>query len=384
MILSMQYSIIRGTAIALFLSAPAPVTLSLAATPQSAAASTPRMIVLETEGSAGISVRIAEELARATNDGAARRILPIVGTGSLQNIMDFQILHGIDIGIVQTDVLNYVKEHKEVPGIESWLTYISKLYNEEFHLIARDEIKSVSDLANKNVSVDVNGAGTAITAARVFELLGIPVHTFSYNPEEALEKLRSGEIAAVALVAGKPAPVFCELIGESGMHFLPVPLDPAMTAGYVSARLTAADYPGMIPYNQPIDTVSVGTVLVVNNLPSGSERYRAVANFVEAFFNGFQNLLQPGRHPKWREVDLTGDLAGWRRFPPAAQWVQRNARVAISPNLEGLKTNFLRFIEDQRKASGDPPLTQQERERLFDEFKGWAADHPELWQNGKR
>ena len=41
------------------------------------------------------------------------------------------------------------------------------------------------------------------------------------DPEEALEKLRSGAVAAVALVAGKPAPLFCDLIGENGLHFRP-------------------------------------------------------------------------------------------------------------------------------------------------------------------
>jgi hypothetical protein len=39
-------------------------------------------------------------------------------------------------------------------------------------------------------------------------------------------------------------------------------------------------------------------------------------------------------------------------------------------------------MEDRRKAKGNPPLTPQERERLFDQFKGWAAERPELWQKG--
>jgi hypothetical protein len=72
----------------------------------------------------------------------------------------------------------------------------------------------------KGVSVHVQGAGTAVTAARLFDLLGITVTTTNDDPEEALEKLRRGEIAAVALVAGKPAPVFCDLIRENGLHFL--------------------------------------------------------------------------------------------------------------------------------------------------------------------
>src|SRR5690242_8073782 len=100
--ISMKYSIIPSGAVALFLSVAALAVLSHAATLQSAAVSNLGVVVLETEGSTGISVRIAEELARATNDTAGRRILPVVGVGSLQNIMDLGGLHNIDLAILQT------------------------------------------------------------------------------------------------------------------------------------------------------------------------------------------------------------------------------------------------------------------------------------------
>ena len=83
---------------------------------------------------------------------------------------------------------------------------------------------------------------------------------------KGLEKLRRGEVAAVALVAGKPAPIFCDLIGENGLHFLSVPSDAAVGAGYMPARLTAGDYPGLVPYNQPVDTVAVSTLLAVTEV----------------------------------------------------------------------------------------------------------------------
>ena len=376
----MRRPIISLIVIAAVLSLVALTTLSRAGAPRSESGSNAGLVMLETEGSAGVSVRMAEELSRATNDGKTRRVLPVIGGGSLQNIMDLSLLPGIDVAILETDVLEYVKQQKLIPGIESWMTYISKLSDEEFHLIARAEIKSISDLANHDVSVDVGSAGTEITAARLFDLLRIPVHTVNYDPQQALEKLRSGEIAALAFVAGKPAPIFCELIGENELHFLSVPLNAAVNAGYLPARLSAGDYPSLIPFNQPIETIAVGTVLAVANLQAGSDRYRNVTNFVEAFFSRFQSLLQPGRHQKWHEVDLTRELPGWRRFPPAAQWLKRNAQVATAPTVEGLKSDFARFIEERQQVSGGPPLSQQEKDRLFDQFKNWASERPGLWQ----
>ena len=219
------------------------------------------VVQLETARAAGISVRIAEDLASIIDDGATRRVLPVVGKGSLQDLTDLKLLRGIDMAILQLDVLDYARQQNLFPGIADWVTYISKLYNAEFHLLARKEITGVTDLANQKVNVDLRGTGTAITTARLFDLLKIPITMTNDDQEVALEKLRKGEIAALCLVSGKPAPIFGDLDGNAGFHFLAIPLDPAVTATYLPTRLTAADYPALVPSDQPVDTVAVGTML---------------------------------------------------------------------------------------------------------------------------
>jgi uncharacterized protein len=346
------------------------------ATPLSPEAAVNRGVVqLETAGAAGTSVRIAEDLANVIDDGATRRVLPVVGKGAVQNLTDLKLLRGIDMAILQSDVLDYVRQQNLVPGIEYWASYITKLYNEEFHLLARPEIKTISDLANKKVNVDLRGAGTAITGPRLFDLLRIPVTTTNDDPQLGLEKLRKGDIAAMAFVTAKPAPIFRELSGQEGLHFLAIPLSPAVTAAYVPTRLTAADYPGLVPQDQTIDTVAVGAVLMAANLQVGGERYRNLVNFVDAFFTGFQSLLDPGRHPKWREVSITAELPGWRRFPPAEQWLQRNTQIAAAPSMQDLRAIFSRFIDERQQASGGAPLTPEQKNDLFNQF--------ELWQKGQ-
>jgi hypothetical protein len=225
------------------------------------------------------------------------------------------------------------------------------------------------------VNVDLRGAGTAITATRLFDLLKIPVTMTNDDQGVALEKLRKGEIAALAFVAGKPAPIFRQLSGNDGFHFLAIPLNPTVTASYVPTRLTAEDYPGLVPQEQAVDTVAVGAVLAAANLQVGSERYKKLVNFVEAFFTGFQALLDPGRHPKWREVNITAEIPGWRRYPPAEQWLQRNTQVAAGPNLQDLKGIFSRFIDERQQAAGGAPLSAQQKDELFGQF--------ELWQKGR-
>src|SRR6516165_5416775 len=95
------------------------------------------VVELETDRGAGISVRIAEDLANLIDDGSTRRVLPVIGKGALQNITDLKLLRGIDMAILQADVLDYARRQDYLPGLEGWITYIAKLYNEEFHLLAR-------------------------------------------------------------------------------------------------------------------------------------------------------------------------------------------------------------------------------------------------------
>jgi TRAP-type uncharacterized transport system substrate-binding protein len=333
------------------------------------------VVQLQTGRDAGISVRIAEDLANVIDDGATRRVLPVVGKGALQNITDLKLLRGIDMAILQLDVLDYARQQNLFPGLDHWITYITKLYNEEFHLLTRHDIKSVTDLANQKVNVDLRGGGTAITAARLFDLLKIPVTMTNDEQEVALEKLRKGEIAAVSFVAGKPAPLFRDLYGEDGFHFLAIPLNPSITAAYLPTRLTATDYPGLVQWDKPIDTVAVGAVLAAANLQVGTERYKNLVNFVETFFSEFQALLDPGHHPKWREVNITAEIPGWRRFPPAEQWLQRNTQIASAPSLQDLKAIFSRFIDERQQAAGGQALSPKQKDELFGQF--------ELWQKGQ-
>ena len=186
------------------------------------------VVELVTGRSGDVSVRMAEEIAGIVDDGATRRVVPVLGKGSLQNITDLKYLRGIDLAIVPTDVLEYVREKRLFPGIEGSLTYIAKLYNQEFHLLARSDIKTISDLSGQTVNVDVQGSDTALTATRLFDLLHINAKIANDNQDAALQKLRNGEIAALAFVVAKPAPFFQTIDPADGLHLLSIPLTPAV------------------------------------------------------------------------------------------------------------------------------------------------------------
>jgi uncharacterized protein len=328
------------------------------------------VVEFETGASSDISVRIAADIVSIIDDGATRLVVPIIGKGPIQNITDLKFLRGVDLAIVQSDALDYAREQGLVPGLDS-LTYIAKLYNEEFHLLVRPDIKKLTDLSDKAVNVDLRGSGTAVTATRLFDFLKIKVTMTTDNEEVALQKLRKGEIAAVALVAAKPASLFRDLKASDGLHLLSIPLSPAVTRAYAPTRITAEDYPNLVAADQPVDTIAVGSLLMAADVRMIPERYRNVENFVDAFFTGFPTLLEPGHEPKWQEVNIAATVAGLVRYPPADQWLQRNQVAAAAPNAEAMKTLFSRFIDERRHASGGAPMTAEDKGALFQQFQDW-------------
>jgi len=275
-----------------------------------------------TGGVNGTYIRIAADMTTVL-DTDKLRILAMIGKGSVQNINDLLYLKGVDMAIVQSDVLEYLKRQGTYYNIEKRIYYITKLYNEELHLLANSGIKSLSDLKGRKVNFDTKGSGTFITASIVFDMLKISVEPTYYDQATALEKLKRGEIDALAYVAGKPAQLFEKLTAADSLHFISIDHTPLLLETYLPTQLSSRDYPSLIELDQDVKTVAVGAVLAVYNWERQTTRHLKVANFVDYFFGRFNEFQQPARHPKWREVSLSAVIPGWTRFQPAQEWLER-------------------------------------------------------------
>jgi TRAP transporter TAXI family solute receptor len=273
----------------------------------------------------GTYLRIAADMANVL-DSDEVRILPVIGKGSLQNIEDLLYLRGIDLAIVQSDVMEYLRRKNTYPGIERKLHYITKLYNEEFHLLGADAIDNVADLAGSRVNFGAPGSGTEITASLIFDALGITVMPTYYDEPTALARLESGDIAALAYVTGKPARFFQNIPASAGLHLISVEPTRELLETYLPASLNDDDYPDLITAGSEISTVAVGAVLAAYSWKRGHFRHTKVANFIEHFFNHFADFLVEPRHPKWREVSLAAIVPGWIRFDTAQNWLDAHAR----------------------------------------------------------
>ena len=259
--------------------------------------------------------RFTEDIRNVVNDLSPEgiRVLPVLGNGGLQNLNDVLFLKNIDMGVVDEDNLRLLKKRDPAlyANIEQRVQYITKLYNSEFQVLARNEIKSYDDLRGKKVNFNLKDSQTEVTADTVFNKLNIPVQRSNYDNDEALQKLKSGELSAMIILTGAPQVTFSKVKREDGLHFLPLDQESLpkhdlreLSANYLPAQLTHELYPNLVPEGTTVPTIANRALLVAYTWPENSPRYKKIAKFVDAFFSRINEFDSPSRHPKWREVNL--------------------------------------------------------------------------------
>jgi uncharacterized protein len=319
----------------------------------------------------GTYLSIAYDLSAVLDDGDDFRILPVVGKGGGQNIRDVRFLKGIDLGITQSVILNEFRDSNEIGNIDDKIVYIAKLYNEEMHVVVRADsaINAIEQLDGKKVNFSDAGSGSQRSTRNIFRRLGVKAIEVNMGQADAFEKIKSGEIAASVLIAGKSAGSMSKLKAADGFRFLPVPFAKQVQNDFLPALLGHDDYPNMIEAGRDIHTVAVGAVLIAYNWPTDSDRYRRIAKFVDAFFPKLAELQKPPRHPKWRETNLAAVVPGWTRFPAAEEWLahHRPQASAETPTRE----QFDRFLAVRRASAA--PEGPDNRDQLFQEFLDWQA-----------
>jgi TRAP transporter TAXI family solute receptor len=313
----------------------------------------------------GTYVQFGADLASVLDDGNKMRVLPIVGRGSVQSVADILFLQGVDLGIVRSDTLDYLEKKGFAKDIKKQFTYVTKLYNEEMHVIAGKSIHSLKELEGKTVSVDLPNGGTFVTALIVFERLGIKPKFVYVEQRIAMEKMRAGEIDAVIAVQGKPSKAV-SLFKDDRFHLVPVDYAKPLQDDYLPATLTAKDYPNLIGDQEKVDTIAVPAVLAAYNWAPNTDRYRKLSQFVDAFFTKFPTFQNPPFHPKWKEVSLSAPLADWNRFPAAQQWLNQH-------NIQPVARDKFETLLKQSPVAAKLQ-TDADREALFKQFRAWEAE----------
>ena len=331
--------------------------------------------------------RFAEDIRNVVNDlrPDGLRVLPVLGVGGLQNLNDVLFLRGIDMGVVDEDNLRLLKKRDPslYANIEERVQYITKLYNSELHVLARADIKTYDDLRGKKVNFNLRDSQTEVTADIIFGALKVDVQRSYYDNDEAIRRLKGGELAAMIILTGAPQAALAKLSTDDHVHFLALDQETLpnfdlrpIFSDYLPAQLTHDEYPNLIDEGSSVSTVANRALLVAYAWPDDSPRQQRLAKFVREFFGKIYQFHDGARHPKWDEINLAAEIPGWTRFKPAADWLAEHKSVAALNQGNGagvpsdnLKVAFEKFLENYASSSGRKTLSARERETLFSQFQ---------------
>ena len=246
-----------------------------------------------------------------------RSLEVVESAGSLENFLAVRQRPNTQFGIVQSDVLEYMKtfasEDQAVARAITGVRIAFPLYNEEVHILARSDITDFGGLAGKRVAIGVENSGTFLTASLILSLAGVePAERVLLNPAEAFPQLRDGQIDALFYVAGAPASLFKdEQIDGDAFHLLPI-TDETLRAVYTPSTIPAETY-AFQP--EPVDVVAVKAVLMTYEYNAHGNRYHrnscsGVSELSHLILTKLDTLKAEG-HPKWKTVDLTALPPGW-------------------------------------------------------------------------
>ncbi len=269
-----------------------------------------------TGGPTGTYIQIGNDLSREMAR-CGRTLNVRESAGSLENFLGVRTRRHTQFGIVQSDVLEYLKTFaNEDPAIARAIHNVRiafPLYNEEVHVLAKQDIANLQDLNGKRVAIGAEESGTFLTASLVLDLVGVnPAERVPANPGEALPMLLAGDIDAFFYVAGAPTKAFeSSEIDPQRFHLLPIK-DETLKAVYVPSTIPAGTYPFQ---SEPVDLIAVKAVLMTYEYDPQLNAYhrescRAVSDLSHVIISSFQDLQETG-HPKWKQVDLNDLPPGW-------------------------------------------------------------------------
>lgn len=262
-----------------------------------------------------------QALARA--QGLTVTVLP--SRGSIENIQAVYERPGVQLGIVQSDVLAFVSRvqtDQVLQRIARKTRMVFPLYNEEVHLLARGNVTSFDDLADRRVAIGREGSGTYLTARLLFNVSEIrPREMVPIDTDEGLAELKAGRIDAMFYVAGAPVKLFAESVA-AGDELSLVPIqNKSITEFYPVVEIPAQTYAWQA---RPLSTVAVKSVLI--SFDFRRKDCDTIGRFAKVVTDNVGWLGRNG-HPKWRSVDLEYPLRGWEQYDCVRKYLGKPAEA---------------------------------------------------------
>jgi len=269
-------------------------------------------MTMGTGGTTGTYYGYGGILGQYIKNNAGIDVTVVSTDGSKANIQSIDA-GDYQLALVQSDVMAYAWAGTQSfagDGAVNSFRVVAGLYAEAVQLITMDpEIKSVKDLAGKNVSIGAPGSGVYFNAIDVLAAAGLT--EADINPQylsfgDSTDGLKDGKIDAAFIVAGAPTPAITELCTTNEAYLVPIDGDIAAAllangAFYTAYPIPAGTYPGQ---DADVMTVTVKATLIVSAAASEEDVY----NLTAAIFDNIDAITV--EHAKGAELSLENATSG--------------------------------------------------------------------------
>ncbi len=262
-------------------------------------------LTLATGNSGGTYYSFGRLLAAKVSERSPTKVTVIESGGSKVNIESLQS-GDAQLAFTQSDVASYGYHGTRLfeKKVDCY-SIVAQLYMEQVQIVTLDpDIKSVTDLAGRNVSIGAAGSGVYFNAVDILHAYGIDADT-GINPAyqsftDSLDALRAGKLVAAFIVAGAPTEAVTKLAETEQIYF--VSLDDAhieqLTAEspYYSKSVIPKEVYGT---DGDVTTVAVAALIAARSDVADSDVY----NFVSTVFDNAEEIA--AANGKGAELDLS-------------------------------------------------------------------------------
>ena len=260
-----------------------------------------------------LSLAVLQRLAPMMERGGSLRILPVAGKGPVPTVTDLVTLHNVDAALVSSDTLAYMQHNGLVGGLPGKLGYVVKLGGLDIHVVTRNGIETLGDLAGKRVVTGRTGGESFIAGEFLRGAISPPPELLPGDGLDALQAVAAGKADAAILVGHRPLPELAAMGTQSGLHLIPLQAPKGFEDIYAPALISHSDYPQLIAEDHPVETVSAALTVAVFNWKKGSAQYDRIRTLADSLFAA----LQPSPAGD-AGLNLAAGVPGWARHGAAA------------------------------------------------------------------
>ena len=228
--------------------------------------------------------------------------------GSADNLEKL-INEDFQLAFLQYDVLLYnelTRDDANSPKLKDYIRVMLPLYDEEVHLIARNDgsINSLMDLRNKRVGIGSELSGTGVTAKYIQYNTMIEWEAVVIPFDESFNALLNDSIDAFFYVGAAPSNTLKSLSENVGALIKLIPIEnDNLNDFYLQKEIKSGTYPWL---KKDINTISVRSLIGVNT-NNIDDSTAALVDLLYDDLKGNLTGIQKNKmsHPKWKDVDFS-------------------------------------------------------------------------------